>query len=360
VAAVGEGDVEALCPPFRPDLAREVDLVEEIVRVRGMDSVPTTYPAIRTGPEIPRRYGPLRRIREALRALGLCEAISFSFVSARELDAIGAPADLRVALRNPLSDDRSVMRTSLLPGLLAAAGRSRRAREPAARLFEVGRAYRRDPARAPLVAEPTLAAALLVGERTSWLAAPSPFDPWDGKGILEELVRACGGGGVDLSADPERLTFLHPRAAFAVRLDQVGIGWLGEVHPDVLSALDVLGPAIAFEVDADAIAARSLRPREVEPLPRFPAVERDVAVVLRDEVTAGAAIDLVRRVGGGLVESVGPFDLYRGGGVPEGHRSLALRVTYRASDRTLTDAEVDEIHGRVRESLAAGLGATIR
>ncbi len=355
-----DGKIEVAAPPFRPDLAREVDLIEEVVRVRGMDSVPTTYPAIRTGPAIPRRYDGIRQVRSALCALGLHEAISFSFVSPRELDAIGVPADLRVPLQNPLSDERSVMRTSLLPGLLAAAARSRRAREAEVRLFEVARVYLRDASLAPLVAEPTRAAALCVGERPAWLAAGVPFDLWDAKGLLDELVRSLTGQRVDLEPAADRLPFLHPRAAFEVRIEGAQVGWLGEVHPDVLRALDVLGPAVGFEVDADALAARSDRDRKVAAAPRHPAIERDVAFVLPDEVTAGAAVALVREVGGDLVESVVPFDLYRGAGVPEGRRSLALRATYRAADRTLTDAEVDDVHARVRDSLASRLGATIR
>jgi phenylalanyl-tRNA synthetase beta chain len=358
----GDDELDVVCPPFRPDLASEVDLIEEVVRVRGMDSVPTTYPAIRTGPATPRRYDRLRPIRTGLRALGLHEAISFSFVAPRELDAVHAPAAQRVPLQNPLSEDRSVLRTTLLVGLLAAAGRARRARVPDVRLFELGRVFVADPALLPLVHEPAHAAVLLVGERSAWLAAGAPYDVWDAKGVLEALVRERTGRSPDLVAHPpERLPFLHPRSPFEVRFGDQSLGWLGEIHPDVLGALDVEGPAVGFEIDADRLSAPAAEGRRgVVPPPRFPPVERDVAAVLPDEITAGAAMDLLREVAGPLLESVVPFDLYRGDPVPAGHRSLALRLTYRAADRTLTEAEVDAVHERARDALGRRLGAKIR
>jgi phenylalanyl-tRNA synthetase beta chain len=346
-------------PSFRPDVSREVDLIEEVARVRGLDAIPTTLPAIRPSRDAAPREALARRARIAGVALGLSEAMTYAFVSPRDLEAVGAPA-ATVVLRNPLTEDRSVMRTSLLPGLLRAVGHARRHGESDVRLFTVGALFLASDG--PLPDERLAFAAVLSGERHGWLSKPDAVDVWDGKGLAEGLVSRMlrRHATVRLAGADERPRALHPRGAAWIEVEGKRVGSLGPLHPDVADAFELGEGVVVVDVDLAALEEVGVRPNRFVQLPRFPSSPRDLAVVVRDDVAAGDVEVAVREAAGELAEHVALFDRFAGGNVPQGHASLALHVVYRAPDRTLTDTEVDAAHARVVASVQKRFGATLR
>jgi phenylalanyl-tRNA synthetase beta chain len=356
----GEGADEWVVPSFRPDVSRPIDLVEEIARVRGFDAIPSALPAIRPSRDTAPRARLARRARAAGVAMGLSEAISTSFASRRDLEAVSAPAP-GVVLRNPMSEEQAVMRTSLLPGLLRAVQRARRHGEGDARLFSVGAVFLGSGDVLP--EERMTFAAVLSGTRPAWLTKPAPFDVWDAKGLAEGILDRIVHRGATLrpaTAD-HPLPFLHPRGASWIEVDGAVAGSLGPIHPDVADAFELgEGALMVVQLDLAALDALGVRPVRYSALPRFPASTRDLALVVRDGVPAGDVERAAREAAGEFAEHVTLFDRFVGGAVPAGHASLGLRIVYRAPDRTLTDAEVDARHAAVIAAVHERFGAKLR
>jgi phenylalanyl-tRNA synthetase beta chain len=376
-ASVRDGVAELTMPSHRPDLSREVDLIEEVARVRGYDAIPTTLPRVRRAVDEAPREDLQRRARAAGAELGLSEAITYSFVSKKELADVFAPEAV-VLLRNPLSATQEVMRTSLLPGLLSATAAAARHGERDVRLFTVGPVFLppRPPSQPPcdktagggnavagaLPSEPLAFAAVLSGERPSYLARPEPVDVWDGKGVAEGLVRRLAGLRAEVRLFPKtgRPAHLHPRGAACVSVAGARVGALGPLHPDVAERFDLPSGLIVVELDLDALGRLGRYSPRFVPIPRFPPSARDLALVVSDDVAAGEVEGAVRKAAGELAEDVRLFDRFAGGAIPEGHSSLAFHIVYRAEGRTLTDAEVDLRHARVVTEVEARFGATLR
>jgi len=355
-------------PSWRLDVAREEDLVEEIVRLKGYDAIPETLPGIASvTPDVPRESQVAERARQALESAGFSEAVNFSFVAPAELAALSPAAPpVGIALRNPISAELAVMRTSLVPSLLKNAAHNLRQRVEDVRLYELASVYRRHLAPpvgdAPAHEELRLSG-VAMGRRHSvgWAAGGDPVDFYDVKAALEGLLESLGIDGVRWARGGE--AWLHPRSA--ATLSRVGpdgasrlLGAAGEVHPRTAAAFELPRGVFAFELSfADLAAAARLVPTHVE-VPRFPAVLRDLAVVVAEEVEARAVLELVRSES--LAEDVSLFDVYRGAPIPAGRKNLAMAIRYRAPDRTLTDAEADEAHARIVGRLSAALGAELR
>ncbi|HVW27336.1 MAG TPA: phenylalanine--tRNA ligase subunit beta [Polyangiaceae bacterium] len=359
---------------FRPDVAREADLIEEVARVRGLDSIPTVLPSIL--PQAPRPALRLERLVLSEAAnLGLSEAITYAFVADKDHAAIGAPEAV-VRLELPMSEERSVMRTSLLPGLLDAVRRARRRGEHAARLFTVGARFLPWTDGADLPSRPRSAgdhqvlpqerpsfAAVLAGPRPAHLSRADEMDVFDAKGLAVELVERISGRtpSIDSTGKAEAPAHLHPRGAAWISLDGTRIGALGPLHPDVVDALDLGGPAQVVELDLAAIEPLGRPTPQYRTIPRLPATSRDVALVAPESVSAASVESAIRAAGGELCESVELFDVFAGGAIAEGSRSLAFHVVYRDpktitdpdAARTLTDEEVDRQHERVRQAVRA-------
>ena len=343
-------------PTHRPDLTREIDLVEEIVRVRGMETVTAEIPAVRATRPVGGREALLGRVRRAAVSLGLSEALTFGFTSARLLAALGQEA--AVTLSNPLTEDLGVMRTSLLPGLLEALGRARRHGEPNVAMFTTGVVFLPGD---PLPEERPMFAAVLAGERPSYLTKPQPVDVWDAAGLAIELVEQLVGTPCRLvRPSKHEVPYLHPRGEAAVHVESGPVGHMGPLHPDVALALDLDGEAMVVVLDLGVIGKLGRKTPRYSPIPRFPASSRDVALVVRDDIPAGEVLSAVREAAGPLAEAVRLFDRFTGSQVPAGHASLAIRVVYRAPDRTLTDTEIDQSHAKVVAAMAERFGATLR
>lgn len=362
ITASSEAELLVEAPTFRPDLGREADLIEEIARVYGYDAIPTTVPRVRPSSEgTPFVVAFPSRLRHVAAATGLHEAITYGFVAPADLAAARAPSDA-VALENPLSEERSVMRTSLLPGLAQAAAHAIRhgAREVA--LFEVGRTFQLSSDALPL--ERRRFALLLAGERRGRIGGERPFDFYDGKGAILAILSSLGAPSelvVDDALDAEA-PFLHPRRRASIVLGGHGLGSAGELHPDVAEALDLGTRAVYAELDADRLAAflEAAGDPKAPELPRFPATTRDLALLVDDELPMAEARAVLVDASKPLGESVELFDLYRGENLPAGKKSLAFRIVYRDHERTLTDKTVDKAHRKVIEAAQRRLGATSR
>ena len=361
VSRAADGSLDAVVPTHRPDVEREVDLIEEVARVRGLDAIPTVLPALRPTNAASPREALARKARSAAVEIGLSEALIYGFTSPQSLAALHAPAPA-VVLKNPLSELYTVMRTSLLPGLAEAVARAARRGEHDARFFAVGARFLQSRSDSGLPDERLSFAAILAGERATWLGKPEPVDVWEAKGLALGLLARLTRREAKVTLFPgnERPAHLHPRGAAAVFLEGTQVGQLGALHPDVTDALELPSNTLVVEIDLDAVAAIGVKEPRFSPIPRFPASSRDVALVVSDAVAAGEVESVVREAAGALAEEVRLFDRFVGGSIPAGHASLAFHVVYRAPDRTLTDAEVDAQHAKVVSEVGTRFGATLR
>jgi phenylalanyl-tRNA synthetase beta chain len=359
-----------LVPPWRDsDVRREADLIEEVARIYGLDKLPTTLPARRSAVG---RLTPSQRLRrrgeDLLRDRGLDECISYSFTSPRALEALRLDPGEALKLENPLSEEQSVMRPLLLPGLLDAARHNTAHGRSAVALFESAHVYRPSgpldtaftgsPGGAtPALERHHLAVLQTQAEPGGWRSEGRAGDFFTARALLDALLAVSE---IAWRPDPEAQPFLHPGRAAAVMVDERNIGWVGELHPLAVSAWDLQGPVAGFEIDLDAVVELTEgRQPSYRDVTSFPAVLQDIAVVVGEDVSAAAVEAAVRAGGGSLLEAVEIFDVYRGEQVGEAEKSLALRLSFRAADRTLTDAEVAEPRGAI-ESALTELGGRLR
>ena len=377
VEAQGEDLLVTVPPDRHHDVTREVDLIEEVGRVHGFDKhLPTTLPAVaeRVG-GLSREQVLRRRAEDALRDLGFDQIVGWSFTDPGEAARLRIPdEDPRaepVLLANPLSEEQSEMRTTLLGSLLDVAARNLARDAERVALFESGQAYLRLEAvgEGPLAgifsgerpapfAEPHRLGCLAVGPlvEQSWRGNGDPADFFALKGALEALA---GQLGVTLGFEAAPEPFLHPGRSAAVLITDVPVGWLGEIHPLVCREWDI--PAAAgFEIATAALVEAATVGEELyEDVTTHPSVQQDLAVVVPVEVTAVAVRDAVLEGGGELLRSAEVFDLYEGEQLGEGRKSLALRLEFRAADRTLTDEEVAGLRGSIETQLEQ-IGGSLR
>ena len=350
------------------DVQREADLVEEVARVHGLDRLPVTLPARR------RAVGALtsgqrlrRRLEDVLRDRGLSEIVSWSFTSEAALERLRLGDVPVLPIDNPLSEEQSVMRPLLLPGLLDAARHNAAHDRPAVALFESARVYRPErpldevpepPAGAEPAAERRHLGALLAREEPGgWRTGARPVDFFGAKALVEAVPAAAA---VEWRPLRDPRPFLHPgRAASVAAAGDAPLGWLGELHPAVAREWELDGPVAVLELDLDAVAEAAAGAAAFRDLASFPAVIQDMAVIVPEQVAAAEVEAAVRAGGGGLLERLRVFDLYRGAQIGEGSKSLALRLEFRAPDRTLTDGEVGELRAAIERELA-GLGGRLR
>lgn len=364
-----DGRRRVTVPDHRLDIAGPADIAEEIVRTLGLDKLPSTMMDDELPPlRIDRERELQERVRDLLTEAGLQETISYAMTSPEAEAALvldNDPTDATeagyVVLRNPISQERRVMRQTLLVSLVENLQRNLRHRDRVA-IFEIGTVYRpRDDDRLP--DEEARVAIALTGaaEPASWLnQEPRHVDFFDVKGIVEDVFEHL--------RLQERVRFaltdhptLQPGRTAAVELDGEQIGVLGEMHPLVREANNLPAQRIAVaELTLAPILATVSETYEVEPVPRFPAVVEDIAVVVEAEVPAAEVAAVIRNAGGDLLRRVELFDVYRGDPLPAGHKSLAYRLNYQALDRTLTDEEAESIRTRIVAALDEELNATIR
>jgi phenylalanyl-tRNA synthetase beta chain len=363
---VGGADeqLEVTPPSARGDIAREVDVIEEIIRVVGYEQVQGTLPVLRQAPAV-RAPDRAELARAALAAAGPYEAITFGFQSVERNSSLGLPQGDRrmqpIALRNPMSADQAVMRTSLIPNLLGAVARNQSFNRPDVALFEVGSVFLRrgggitERPMNELADEPTWAAAVLAGKRPAQIGEGTPWDAFDAKALALVAIRAISGAIEVKTRATSSVAYLHPGVAGELLVNDVVVGVFGEVHPETRKKLGVVGAAFAFDLDLSSLPLAG--PAQMKPIPKFPGSARDVSILLAAEIPAARVAEVIDSVGEQLVASVRLMEDYRDAKLGEGMKSMLWSIRYRAPDRTLTDVEVDRAHeaivGRLVENLPA-------
>ncbi len=360
VAEADDG-LDVTVPPFRRgDVTREADVIEEVARLGAIQDLPATLPPRHgaagrlTGEQRLRR-----RTSDALTAQGLHETVGWSFTAAEQAERLRIADRPAVALANPMSREQSRLRTTLIGGLLDAARRNRARGAGPVRLFEAGAVYL--PEDGELPREPYRVGVLLAGavRRPTWREqVPPGTDFFAGKGVLAGLLDAVRVAWTLEAGSPE--PFLHPGRAARVLVGDRAAGWIGEIHPQIAGMWDFDDPVAAFEIDFATVAAR-VAETAYRDVTSFPEVREDLAVIIPEAVTAAAVVDVALAAGRPLLDAAEVFDVYRD---PErigaGKVSLALRLTFRAADRTLTDEEVAARRGKVATALAERLQGHVR
>jgi len=363
-------------PSFRVDIEREIDLVEEVARLIGYNSIPTTLPTVQLSyPEQDKSRAIRADIGTLLTGLGYFEAINYSFTAEKHLQWLGlGPEDHRcrvVRLINPLSEEQSVMRTMLLPGLLENVERNINFQKSAVKLFETGKVFTpRGDNEQPL--EKTRLTVVLSGNR---FGESSPFhfkhqavDFLDAKGAVEYLLhnlRFMGPGATGSlnfsPVDQESFEpFTDPLQSLAIRAKGLQLGSVARVLPGVLKKFGIKQELFFFDLDLDALCALEAVAKNFISLPVFPAVNRDIALLVPEQVEAGALVDAVLQVGESLIERCEIFDVYQGESLKRGYKSVALSVTYRSSQKTLTEKNVEKVHLKIVTLLGSKFDGTLR
>jgi len=358
------GDCLVTPPTFRLDIAREIDLIEEIVRIRGYDSIPATIPVTVLKPALGERRKNLEeRVRGILTGNGYSEIITFSFVTPQWVDRLGFPeGDERrkaVRIKNPLTEDQAVMRTTLLCGLLETMKRNAYTGSLDLKIFEVGKVFS-SLREAALPRERNHLGCLLTGmqDDEQW-HSQRPADFYDLKGCAESIFTDLKIGEVAFRPDRQE-PFLHPGKSSSIIIGGQYAGFIGEVHRDVMEVMDVKATVFVMEIDIDVLSEAFSRRVSYREISRYPSITRDVAFLVSKELDADKMLNFVHENGEELLEKVCIFDVYEGKGIPEGLRSLGLRFNYRSASKTLTDEEITKVHSGIVERIVHLTGARIR
>lgn len=364
----GGGRVEVTVPSWRPDVRREEDLIEEVARHFGYDNIPARLPS---GVTYPGRTNWIDReeenIRDILTALGLCEAITWSLLHPSKYDQVHWHSEPGVRVQNPLVADQSQLRTTLLPHLVEAVLHNLNARTEYVLLFEMSKIY--VPTGPREIPRETRRLAIAVAGRKDDRA----LDFYYVRGILQALMRRLGIGAQIRAPQEAMCGFFHPgKSAVMYGFDKTSSGngqaspaalaTLGAMHPAALAALDTETEIVCAELDLDRVLElrRHLGWVQYRPISRFPGVQRDLALVVTDDVASGRIEDEVWAAAGKCLLDVRCFDVYRGPQIAEGHKSLAYSFTFQQPDRTLTDGEVEQLMQDIVKRVEQNLGARVR
>ncbi len=346
---------EVIAPTFRHDLFRMADLAEEVARFYGYDNIPTTLPR---GEATTGKLSFKLRVEEIARDIaefcGFSQGMTYSFESPKVFDKLRIPEDspLRraVEIMNPLGEDYSIMRTTSLNGMLTSLATNYNRRNKKVRLYELGNIYL--PKTLPLTELPE--------ERMQFtLGMYGEGDFFNMKGVVEEFFEKVGMQGKETYDPNSGKPYLHPGRQANIIYGGTVVGYLGEVHPDIADAYEIGTKAYIAVLDMPEIVERASFDRKYTGIARFPAVTRDISMVMPKEVLAGQVEEVIEKKGGAYLESYALFDLYEGAQIKEGCKSMAYSIVFRAKDKTLEDAEVSEAMGRILKALE-GMGIELR
>ena len=364
-----EAIVKVAVPSWRPDVEDKADLVEEIVRIAGLDQVEAVpfprEPATVAKPVLTLIQKRTRLAKRALATRGLVEAVTWSFISKAEAELFGGGKP-ELALANPIASDLSDMRPSLLPGLIKAAGRNADRGFGDAALFEVGQVFAGTEPDQQTISAAAIrrAAARPVAPGRHWSEPAGQVGAFDAKGDAMALLEALGVPTAGLQVAQGGPAWFHPGRSGTLQFGpKVVVGAFGEVHPRILEALDVKGPLVAIEINLDALPPPKARPTKMKPklvLSDFQPVSRDFAFVIDRDVASADLIKAVQAAERNLISDITVFDRYEGAGIPEGKISLALAVTLQPVEKTLTDVEIEAIVGKIVAEVAKKTGAVLR
>jgi phenylalanyl-tRNA synthetase beta chain len=364
VKSAGRNRLLVTVPSFRADLNETADLAEEVARLRGLDEIPATLPLRSCAAPAPNpRRAFLKTTREVMTGCGLTEVRNIAFIAPADNERfLGPGGGGAVVVSNPLSAELSELRLSLVPGLLAALRFNLNRQAPSFHAFEIGKVF---AMRDGVPSEEERLAGVGYGDFALGAVGQPAVgaDFWIAKGIIEAYFRSLGIGATARfeTEAAQRIPFVHPGRSARITLDGKLSGYVGELHPRESARLELDAPCALFELDlALLLAYGSVARQTIETPPRFPAIRRDVALVLDREVSAGSVAEAFREIPSPLLESVEVFDVYEGETIPRGKKSVALACRYRRKDRTLTDEEANRAHDAVVEQARTRLGAELR
>ncbi len=358
--------LEVTVPSFRVDIERPEDIAEEVARLWGYNRIPVSFPTIPAeGATLPGRFVWRNRIKDIMAGFGFAEVVNYSFISPEACDGTGpveGPDEPPpVQILNPLTREQSVMRTSLVPGLLKNTRDNIFQQERDIRIFEIGKVFLPRPG-SELPDEPEMVAGLMTGLRRphSWLCHDEKTDFYDIKGVLEGMLDAIGLGDADFTAmPPGRCRYMKPGHTALVSLNGLDIGAVGELSSAWLDGFGIRQEVFAFELNFSAFLPLLTDSRQAVPISKFPSVSRDITMIVDRSIEAGAVMKALAMQGQSLIEKVQLLYVYEGDPVPAGKRSLSLRVVYRSFDQTLKDEFVNRIHAETTEKLVAEFNAEL-
>ncbi len=364
-----DGDHFTVVPPsFRVDIGRPEDLIEEVARRAGYDHILPTYPAVPVkGRPLLKKRAVRNRVKAAMAGRGFNEIITYSFIDAAEVDRLGLKKDdfrrRTVSILNPLSEEQAVMRSSLVPGLLHALHLNLTRQEKNLRLFEIGKTFFAGKAD-ELPEEIEMMAGLWSGVRRapSWHGGEAEADFFDVKGIVESLFQELDIQKIAFTAVSDGdCTYTRPGFSASIQAQGKQIGLLGEIHPRVRQRFELKRTAFIFEVTLDRLVPLVSETKRAVTLPRFPAVSRDVTLIVERRLEAGKILDRIEKMDEDLIEALQLFDVFEGRPIPAGRKSISFRIVYRSAERTLEDEEINRLHrqvtGRLLEEFKASLPA---
>ncbi|MCB2147027.1 MAG: phenylalanine--tRNA ligase subunit beta [Deltaproteobacteria bacterium] len=358
--------LEVRVPSFRVDITRPQDLMEEVARLSGYNQIPTTFPVLPAQGTTPSSMMVRRnQVRDILCGFGFSEAVNYSFISADSSDRIQLDADdprrHHIALLNPISEEQSVMRTTLVPGILEAVQRNIARQQNSLRLFEIGKVFL-PQSEALLPLEKEMLVGIWTGRRAkaAWHTRETACDFFDIKGTVQGLALALGLTSLSFTAVPDGQC-RYTRAGHTAQVLEGGrtLGIVGEVDPEVMNTYNLKQPAFIFELDLEAIGRLASDSKQMTPIPRFPSTARDITVIVDQTIESGALLNAVAQFGEKLVEDLYLFDVFAGDPIPAGKKSVSFRVVYRSAERTLEDETVNEIHHYLTHRLITEFGAAL-
>ena len=358
VETESEGLLYVTVPTWRRDIVREVDLIEEVARVWGYDKIPTTLPRgvnAMAGRSLSQRIE--EKAKSALLRCGLNEVVTLSMTNEAAMTRAGLSPEPSVTLRNPLSEDFTQMRTSLVPSLLEVLGKNARG---GARVFEMGRIYLPQDGQAQPNECRRLGLAMVAPQtpRAHWQKGADVVDFFTLKNVVETALWELGAPRVNFR-QATRAPF-HPGRCAVLSIDSQDVGVMGEVHPDTSTRYELTQRAYIAILEFDALTRHIDLLKPYSPLPRFPAIERDLALVLAHDVPAAHIENTLKNNGGELLQSAQVFDIYKGAPIPDGEKSVSVALRFQSNERTLTDEEVEAAMNNLRQAAARELGANMR
>jgi len=353
--------LEVTVPTYRPDIQLEVDLIEEVARLHGYENIPTTLPYGQTSEGGQTHYQKFRDLLKNIMSSSMYEVINYSFISPSYYDKMLIPGDSPlknvVKVANPLSEEQSIMRTTLLPGLVENVKRNLSRQNENLSFFELGTVFY--PAEQGLPEEKMLLSGIIVGNsEVNWLKVKIDLDFYYIKGIVEDLLKQIGMS--DCEFLPGKHPSFHPGRNASIVYKGKQIGVIGELHPTVLQNFDIKVRTCAFEMDVESLFDFAQDKILMEQITKYPVVERDIAILIEQKTNAAEIINIIKNAGNSLLREVVVFDLYFGEQIPVGYKSMGFKLVFQSTERTLTEDEVSKYIENILAELKKELKAELR
>ena len=366
VEAAADDRLAVTPPSFRVDVTRPEDLMEEVARLSGYDNIPTTYPLIPAETREPSTIIDHRhKLKTIMTGFGFDEAINYSFMDTADCDRLLLDdQDYRrklVSILNPLTEDQSVMRTAMVPGLLSSTRRNISQQTKTCRLFEIGKVFI-GKGQTELPNEIEMLAGIWTGSRSiaAWNLDDNPCDFYDIKGVVEGLFSALKIEDITFtSMRTDGCPFVMPGASALIRQADIRLGLIGELHPQILKNYDLKQQVFYFELDLNQLYGMIPASHQAKAISIYPAISRDVTVIIDDDIESVRLLDFIRDLNEDLVEQLNIFDIFADDPIPAGKKSVSFRIVYRSHESTLEDSQINELHKRLSQKVIDQFNAAL-